>query len=362
MSKEQDKQQTIAVVCVHPLNCVPGQRLRWEQYLCFLDDHNLHYRIFPLFNVWGSKFVLNSSSFFLKVFLTALFHVRRLIQLVQIRRFHTVFISLHVSPFSGMFFERLAISRARRFVFDLDDAVFLGNEKGNFFIRYLRGSAKYIWLVSRADSVIVSSEAMSNYVKSYAKTVCLMPISLDGSRYRRSFPRRRVGLPVVGWSGSRSTARYLDRIRDIFLQLRRTLVFDIVLIGAEKHEYILDNVRKIPFTVDTEINALCEIDIGVYPLDIDEWTVFKAGGKVVQYLAMGIPCIADDTPQNRTLIVHGVNGFLVTNHHEWCYYIRRLLLDDELLLNMSQQARLHFEAHFDIMIFRKKFLAAFGFV
>ena len=74
-----------------------------------------------------------------------------------------------------------------------------------------------------------------------------------------------------------------------------------------------------------ELQALAEMDIGLMPLDNTPWSRGKCAYKALQYMALGIPTVAQRVGANLGIIEHGVNGLLAGSMDEWLCCIRSLL-------------------------------------
>ena len=76
-------------------------------------------------------------------------------------------------------------------------------------------------------------------------------------------------------------------------------------------------------------------DIGVSWLPDDSWSRGKCGLRVLQYMAAGLPVVANPVGMNRTLVLHGETGFLASTPQEWAEAIARLAADPHLRQRMG---------------------------
>ena len=65
-----------------------------------------------------------------------------------------------------------------------------------------------------------------------------------------------------------------------------------------------------PWSRETETAELAEGDIGIAYMPDDSWSLGKCGLKVLQYMAAGLPVVANPVGVHREMIVHGETGFL----------------------------------------------------
>ena len=99
---------------------------------------------------------------------------------------------------------------------------------------------------------------------------------------------------------------------------------------------------------EDETARLQGFDIGIMPLDAGPWCLGKAGFKLLQYMAAGLPVVASPVGFNRELVRHGVNGFLADSAEEWERYLTQLLNDRDLRRRMGQQGRQLVEKEFSL--------------
>ena len=91
---------------------------------------------------------------------------------------------------------------------------------------------------------------------------------------------------------------------------------------------------------ESEISDLSKIDIGLYPIHMDEWSLGKGGLKMMQYMAIGIPGVATNYGTAQYIIDNASNGFLVSTDQEWLDVLK-LLIDNENLRNKVGTQGLH---------------------
>ena len=73
------------------------------------------------------------------------------------------------------------------------------------------------------------------------------------------------------------------------------------------------DLEVVRWTAEREVEDLQAIDIGVYPLPIDDWVSGKSGLKAIQYMAFGMPTVATNVGTTPRIIRHGENGMLVAD-------------------------------------------------
>ena len=107
-------------------------------------------------------------------------------------------------------------------------------------------------------------------------------------------------------------------------------------------------VEHVPWTYDTEADALARGDIGIAPTPCDRWTLGKCGFKIIQYMAAGLPVIASPVGANAEIVRAGDTGLLATTQAEWVEAIRKLAADANLRAAMGRAGRKRVDREFSL--------------
>ena len=335
----------MVVLCPYPIGVAAGQRLKFEQYYDDWREAGWDISVSPYMDMALWSVAHQHGHLGAKLWGTLKGLFRRIGDMVRIRRYDLVYVFMYVTPVGTSFFERLTRLLARRLVYDIEDNVLIGQAlKGKFpnpVLRLLKGSGKAKCLVRRADHVITSSPFLNeNCLKLNAKRACTyISSSVDTDRFLPVNRFTNEVTPTVGWTGTFSSSVYLDLLRPVFQELAKRRTFKLRVIG--NFDYELDGVdlEVIRWTATHEVEDLQAVDIGVYPLPLEEWVTGKSGLKAIQYMAFGIPCVATNVGTTPMLIRDGQNGLLVRTEAEWLSALGRLLDDPALRRRLGEQAR-----------------------
>jgi glycosyltransferase involved in cell wall biosynthesis len=238
---------------------------------------------------------------------------------------------------------------ARVLLFDFDDAIFLRDSyspKGLYSARRLQ---RFAATIETADWVIAGNAYLREQATRWTSVnrVHLIPTCVDASSYPiAEHSRARDGVELV-WIGSGSTLRGLDAIRPVLEKLgqrepglRLKLVCDCFL--TLRH---LPVVRCL-WSEAGEAAALADADIGISWVPNDLWSRGKCGLKLLQYMAAGLPVIANPVGIHADLVEHGRTGFLAQTPAEWLEAVGCLAHDPELRQRMGRAGRQRVEASF----------------
>ena len=221
------------------------------------------------------------------------------------------------------------IAARRPVVFDFDDAIWLPRQGGNPILRRLHREGTVREILRCATAVIAGNEFLADYARQFAGHVAVVPSAVELARYRHG-----TG-PTVGWIGSRSTMPYLQPLGAVFRELNLTPR----IIAAGNPAVLGFPVDFRPWQLETEVDELAGLGIGIAPLPDNPWERGKCGVKILQYMACGLPVVATPVGVQRELVRDGVTGFHATTSAEWRDRLRQLLGDAALRQRLGDAGR-----------------------
>jgi glycosyltransferase involved in cell wall biosynthesis len=98
------------------------------------------------------------------------------------------------------------------------------------------------------------------------------------------------------------------------------------------------------------------MDVGLMPLPDTDWTRGKCAYKALQYMAGGVPVVADDVGVTARIIGDGA-GHAVRGEEEWVESLVVLLTDANLRNQMGSQGRSRVERDFSVNTWTPKLAA-----
>jgi hypothetical protein len=243
-------------------------------------------------------------------------------------------------------------SRCRRLVFDFDDAVFSRDSYDPRGPLCPRRAGRFAAMMRAADLVLAGNEfllARAIHFGTDPSSVAVVPTCVDPELYpaaTRSAPPPPVRLV---WIGSSSTLQGLEARRDLWDRLGRAvpgLAFRIVCdrfpdLGALP-------VEPVAWSEAAEAPALATADLGISWVPDDLWSRGKCGLKVLQYMAAGLPVIANPVGVHSEMIDPGGNGLLPVSEDEWVESIRFLAAEPALRAEMGRASRRRAQADYSV--------------
>jgi len=308
----------------------PGQRFRIEQWESYLLKEGIELVYSPFSSQGLAELLRRPGKLPRKAWGIAKALARRLAESFTASAFDLVYVFREGALLGPAMAERILRWSGVPFVFDFDDAVWVRYKSpANSYLSYLRFPGKTAALCRMARHVMAGNPYLRDYAARYASGVTIVPTTIDTERYTL-LPPRRNKVPVVGWTGSYSTAQYLGLVRGALQHLRRRRAFRMVVVGAESFRAEGVEVEHRPWRSATEVEDLSDFDVGIMPLPDATWERGKCGLKALQYMALGIPTVVSPIGVNAEIVVPGRNGFLASSEAEWEEALDKLLGDEPL--------------------------------
>jgi len=123
------------------------------------------------------------------------------------------------------------------------------------------------------------------------------------------------------------------------IRLQKNYNATLVVIGPGEVDLGGLNKEIRLWNANTEVSDLQSCHIGLLPLDNKEYNEWKFFYKIIQYMGVGIPVIAQEKRCNIEVIKNGVNGYLVDSKEDWYNKIEKLIIEPQLIEKMGANAR-----------------------
>ncbi len=323
----------------------PSNRFRVEQYLPYLDEKKVVYRVRPFYNT-GLYFLLRKRGYYFEKFAyLSAFSLRRLADLFRSLSCDVVFIHREAFPAKDYIFEWLFRKFAKRMIYDFDDSVFL------------KKPAKVKAVVRMADRVIAGNDFLRNYAALLNKDVVILPTCIDTGRYKPAAEKGNGRKVIIGWIGTPTTSEYLKELKDVFKYiLDKYKNVEIRIVGGMSGNFLGPGLVYKNWSLEREVRDLQEFDIGIMPMPDNEWTRGKCAFKIIQYMASGIPSVASPVGMNLEVIKDSVNGLFASSAAEWREKLSTLIELPELRRTLGENGRKTVVERYSLEANKDKFL------
>jgi glycosyltransferase involved in cell wall biosynthesis len=252
---------------------------------------------------------------------------------------------------------------AKKLIYDFDDALFHRDSYHPKGIDSWQRMLGFWMTVYAADLVFAGNQFLFDQAAAFvgAERVRLLPTCLEPGNYPIASHTGPGGRPLkLIWIGQRSTVKCLYQIQKHLRDSAENPCPGVELRVVSDVFPELDGVRVLPiaWNASTEAAELAAADVGISWLPDDRWSRGKCGLKVLQYMAAGLPVIANRVGVHREMIVDGVTGFLADTPQEWAAAIGRLSGDASLRAAMGAAARERVEEEYSVARWEEPFAAA----
>jgi glycosyltransferase involved in cell wall biosynthesis len=237
---------------------------------------------------------------------------------------------------------RLLRGRARRIIYDLDDAVMYHAHRVGRLSQW-RTHRRFEATARIVDHVVAGNEYLAAMFRQRGRTVTVLPTTVDPARYLVKQHEAADRARLV-WIGSNSTLPYLAEHLPALRESGATLV----TIADQPLEDPGLPVEHSRWSAQGEAEALIRGDIGIAPTPCDRWTLGKCGFKIIQYMAAGLPVIASPVGANAEIVRDGETGFLAATPEEWVKAIKTLAGDVDLRRRMGEAGRQRVEQAYSL--------------
>lgn len=251
------------------------------------------------------------------------------------------------NPGPSVTWQKLAHAGRLKLVYEVDDDLFNVDASSTQAHAFFGGPAvreRMAQNMAVADCVTVSTEPLAERMRAYNPNVHVCPNYVPGWLLDHTPPQRQDGVVTIGWGGS---ATHSMDFGEVGPQLRRFMErhprVEFHAVGTNYASWMRLPRERCRFTpwipnVETFFRTL-DFHIAIAPLRPHVFNQSKSWIKALEAAALGIPIIASDLLPYQDFVEHGVTGFLVRRDHEWGKYLRALVEDEAMRLEMGKAAR-----------------------
>jgi glycosyltransferase involved in cell wall biosynthesis len=352
----------ILFLAPYPAYESPSQRYRFEHYLDYLQKAGIGYDYKPFLSNRGWEIFFSKGNVLRKIMAVCGGFVRRWLLMCRIARYEFVFIHREAAPLGPPVFEWIIAKLYRKkIIYDYDDAIWVPvASENNKMARYIKWFSKVKAICKMSYKVSAGNQYLADYARPYCRQVIVVPTVVDTDHAHNQLQRQDVEQPVIGWTGTFSTLKYLDILVPVIQGLQEKYDFSFLVIANKDPELPIRRYRFVNWNKDTEIKDLLQMHIGVMPLYDGEIEKGKCGFKAIQYMALGIPAVVSPVGVNAQIVENGVNGFVAASGSEWAVCLEKLLADPDLRRQMGIRSRLKIEQAFSVNATKELFINLFS--
>lgn len=242
-----------------------------------------------------------------------------------------------------------AHSLGKPVVYELDDLLPELPEEHPDFYYYLTSRTAILRAIIQADAVIGSTPALCDYLRTYNPHTWLFPNYLDDRlwqvRLRDTVPSKAV---TIGYMGGHSHSYDLEIITAPILEILQRYGKKVILKfwGVRPPREIRDfpnvdwiDLGLVDYREFAEYFSEIDADIFIAPLQDNLFNRCKSHLKFLEYSVLGVPGVYSRITPYKSVVTHGVNGFLATSSEEWVLSLSRLIEEPDLRTKIGQEAQ-----------------------
>lgn len=340
----------------------PAGRYRVHQWREPLRAHGIALEARPFFDEAAYARLHARGATLAKTFDLARLTWRRWRDLMGAKHAPLAFVHRELWPLAGAW-PLDTLRRAQpRWVFDLDDAVFLPNvSEANRHLVGLKAHGSAASLAAGAAAVTAGNDWLAAWARSQRPgrdpaSVHVIPTAVDGEAWRPAASPASGPLRLL-WIGSPSTLRYLQAWSSALARLAARRTFELHVVGAE---LTIPGVQVVShaWSLERERAVAAQCHIGLAPMPEGDWERGKCGLKLLLYMALGLPAVASASGVHPTLLDGGACGLLVSDDAATEAALDRLLGDAAERARLGQAARAAFEARWSVRAVAPRLAAA----
>ncbi|NBL64818.1 glycosyltransferase [Flavobacterium sp. NST-5] len=325
-----------------------SSRLRSIQFFPFLEEQGFRITHQALFGNQYLSYLYKKSK--LKLLYLFLGYVKRFLSLLFIFRYDFIVIEKELFPYFPAWIE-IALNRlGKKYYVDYDDAIFHKYDlsRNPFIKKFLHDKIDIV--MKNSQCVFAGNSYLAERAqKAGAKNIKLLPTVIDIGKYKKIDNKNKANF-TLGWIGSPSTYKYVEKLLPTFYQLKESYPhFYVNIIGAKPYPDTIDFINYIPWSENQEVLEINKFDIGVMPLELSPWELGKCSYKLIQYMGCNVAVLASPVGMNVEVVQDNYNGFLVEDT-AWFEFIEKYILDKNLTTIHGENGRQLVDTKFNIQV------------
>jgi glycosyltransferase involved in cell wall biosynthesis len=267
--------------------------------------------------------------------------------LISLRSREYDYVWLQRKPLSPLF--TAMISQNTRLIYDYDDALYAVESYRRTRPKPTHPGSKQTIrrlknILKQSSLVFAGSDALAEYARKFnPDNTFIIPTACSSPPNNPSLPSRADRDLTIGWIGNTGNLYFLSAIDQATaaIQARHpSLRFSVM--SGKTPEGLKTRWDFVPWSKEAEDLWLRSIDIGIMPLEDDEWSRGKCAFKLLQYMSYGKPVVASAVGENHRAVIDGKSGFLAFSSLQWEQAIESLVSNPGLRTSMGKESLNHF--------------------
>lgn len=283
----------------------------------------------------------------------SLFHViflkNRFKQVLQARKYEKVIVRrdlLLYNDYGNLFLEKLLLKINPNTILDFDDDLAFSKKEPReinslFGKLLLENGDKFTKSLNLYNNFFVGSNYLKNYVLQRNKNanIQIIPtcVAYDNEIPKKYEQKEEI---VFGWIGGNHNLFLLETIIEPLNELAKKHNISLLVIAGREYKNDKANfkIRNIAWSLETEVESMKQMDVGVMPLLNTLRDKGKAGFKLIQYMGLGIVSVASGVTVNTEIVDNEKDGFLVFDNN-WQNILEKVIENKNQFGSLGLAAR-----------------------
>ena len=286
---------------------------------------------------------------------------KRFLLLFTVFKYDFIFIHREVAPVGPPVFEWVIAKVFRKkIIYDFDDAIWISTaSEANPTAAKIKSTWKVKKICSYSKIISVGNEFLADYAKQFNTDVRIIPTVVDTNLVHNRIKNHQDQPLTIGWTGTFTNFYNLEMVIPVLDKLKKKHNFRFLIIADKdpKLEGIEYDFKK--WNIQTEIDDLIQIHIGIMPLKNTEIEQGKCAFKAIQYMSLGIPPVVSPVGANKKLVTDCANGFLVDSDEDWYNKLEVLISNADTRVQIGNNARNRIVSNYSVQAVEKSFFNLF---
>ncbi|MCR4800943.1 MAG: glycosyltransferase family 4 protein [Bacteroidales bacterium] len=280
---------------------------------------------------------------------------KRFRQCIYARKFKTVVVRrelLQFNDYGNLFMEKFLLKIHSNVILDFDDDISaakreprsisslyakLMQENGNKFNDSLKLYGRFV-----VGSNYLKEKLLFENKNIEGDAVLVVPTCVDYDVFPAKVYDGCESEIVLGWIGGSQNLHYLDMLVKPLNRLAVEYKFKLVVVSGCDYENAAAKfkIENRMWSLATEKDLIRSFDVGLMPIEDNEFCRGKCGFKLLQYMGLGVVGVATDVTVNGEIIDDGKNGFLVKpDNSNWYEVLKKVLSLQANFSDIGKSAR-----------------------
>ena len=344
-----------------PGNTLPSQRFRFEQYINLEEKRELKFYLCPFYNSYSWSYLHTKNHYFGKIIGVTFSFFKRIITLFSLYKYQFIYIHREAASIGPPFFEWI-ISKIfrKKIIYDFDDSVWVSTSSpANPFAAYIKCAWKVKYIAKWSYTISTGNQFLADFAKQYCNDVRIIPTVVNTNTKHNQLKNHDTLPLTIGWTGTFTNFVQLDIIIAVIKQLQQNYDFTFLIIADKDPLYKEIKYVYKPWDLNTEIEDLLKMHIGVMPLGNTVLALGKCAFKAIQYMSLGIPAVVSNIGANKDVVKDGINGYCASNEQEWYNKLSYLLEHSEKRVELGKNARASIISNYSVESTKNDFFNLF---